>query len=165
MTNIKQQIQDISHEIQNLSTYSKEKSDKLGEVFTPPELINEMLNQLPREIWEDKTKTWFDPAAGHGNFHIQVLKRLFIHLQEHIPDETERLKHIVEKQLYFAEYQRISTQNIAELFSFGGLCEVNIYCGDTLAMPGDYFNPDTPNTVTKTNPIDMFNTMFETTTI
>ena len=100
-----------------------------------------MLDQLPAELWSDKTKTWFDPAAGNGNFHIIVLKRLFDGLSSQIPDDRERVKHIVEKQLYFAEYQRISARNTAELFSFGGLCEVNIYCGNTLDMPGDYFNP------------------------
>ena len=150
---MKEQIQQVFDEIQNLSTYSKEKSNTHGEVFTPPELINEVLNQLP------------DPASGNGNFHIIVLKRLFDGLSSQIPDDRERVKHIVEKQLYFAEYQPVSAQNTAELFSFGGLCEVNIYRGDTLAMPGDYFNLETTNTVIKTNPIDMFNTMFETTTI
>jgi len=162
---MEEQIQQVFDEIQNLSTYSKEKSDNHGEVFTPPELINDMLDQLPAELWSDKTKTWFDPAAGNGNFHIIVLKRLFDGLSSQIPDDRERVKHIVEKQLYFAEYQRISARNTAELFSFGGLCEVNIYCGNTLDMPGDYFNLETTNTVIKTNPIDMFNTMFETTTI
>jgi len=162
---MEEQIQQVFDEIQNLSTYSKDKSDKHGEVFTPPELINEMLDQLPTELWSDKTKTWFDPASGNGNFHIIVLKRLFDGLSSQIPDDKERVKHIVEKQLYFAEYQPVSAQNTEELFSFGGLCEVNIYCGNTLAMPGDYFNLETSNTITKTNPIDMFNTMFETTTI
>ena len=158
---MEKQIQQVLDEIQNLSTYSKDKSDKHGEVFTPPELINEVLDQLPTELWSDKTKTWFDPASGNGNFHIIVLKRLFDGLSSQIPDDRERVKHIVEKQLYFAEYQRVSAQNTAELFSFGGLCEVNIYCGNTLDMPDNYFNLET----TKTNPIDMFNTMFETTTI
>ena len=158
---MEEQIQQVFDEIQNLSTYSKEKSNTHGEVFTPPELINEVLNQLPTELWSDKTKTWFDPASGNGNFHIIVLKRLFDGLASQILDDRERVKHIVEKQLYFAEYQRVSAQNTAELFSFGGLCEVNIYCGNTLDMPDNYFNLET----TKTNPIDMFNTMFETTTI
>ena len=158
---MKEQIQQVFDEIQNLSTYSKEKSNNHGEVFTPPELINEMLDQLPTELWSDKTKTWFDPTSGNGNFHIIVLKRLFDGLASQISDSRERVKHIVEKQLYFAEYQQVSAQNTAELFSFGGLCEVNIYCGNTLDMPDNYFNLET----TKTNPIDMFNTMFETTTI
>ena len=138
---MEKQIEQVFNKIQELSTYSKEKADNLGEVFTPPELINDMLDQLPTELWSDKTKTWLDPASGNGNFHIIVLKRLFDGLSSQIPDDRERVKHIVEKQLYFAEYQPISAQNTAELFSFGGLCEVNIYCGDTLVMPGDYFNP------------------------
>ena len=137
---MKKQIQQVFDEIQNLSIYSKEKSNKLGEVFTPPKLINDMLDQLPTELWSDKTKTWLDPASGNGNFHIIVLKRLFDGLASQIPDDRECVKHIVEKQLYFAEYQQVSVQNTTELFSFGGLCEVNIYHGDTLVMSDDYFN-------------------------
>ena len=130
----------ISNRIQQESTYSKEKSDELGEVFTPPELINEMLNQLPREIWEDKTKTWFDPCAGKGNYPILIIKRLFVHLQEHIPDEQERLKHIIEKQLHMAEYQRESAVFIDLILSFGGRYKLNLYVGDTLNMPDDFFD-------------------------
>lgn len=130
----------ISIRIQKESTYSKEKSNELGEVFTPPELINEMLNQLPRDIWEDKNKTWFDPCAGKGNFPILVIKRLFVHLQEHIIDEEERLKHIIERQLYMAEYQRESAEFIDLILSFGGKYKVNLYVGDTLQMPSDFFD-------------------------
>ena len=137
---VKLLLNKISNLIQQESSYSKEKSNKLGEVFTPPELINEMLNQLPRDVWEDKDKTWFDPGAGKGNFPILILKRLFIHLQEHIPDEQERLKHIIEKQLYMAEYQRESSDFIDLILSFGGRYKVNLYVGNTLNMPDDFFD-------------------------
>ena len=137
---VKLLLNKISNLIQQESSYSKEKSDKHGEVFTPPELINEMLNQLPRDVWEDKDKTWFDPCAGKGNFPILILKRLFIHLQEHIPDEQERLKHIIEKQLYMAEYQRESADFIDLILSFGGRYKINLYVGDTLNMPDDFFD-------------------------
>lgn len=130
----------ISNRIQQESTYSKGKSDELGEVFTPPELINEMLNQLPRDIWEDKDKTWFDPAVGKGNFPIIILKRLFVHLQEHIIDDEERLKHIIENQLYMAEYQKESAEFTDLVLSFGGRYKVNMYVGDTLSMPEDFFD-------------------------
>tara|TARA_B110000285_G_scaffold192690_1_gene221232 strand:- start:38 stop:505 length:468 start_codon:yes stop_codon:yes gene_type:complete len=130
----------ISNRIQQESTYSKGKSDELGEVFTPPELINEMLNQLPRDIWEDKDKTWFDPAVGKGNFPIIILKRLFVHLQEHIIDDEERLKHIIENQLYMAEYQEESAEFTDLVLSFGGRYKVNMYVGDTLSMPEDFFD-------------------------
>jgi len=135
-------LQEIEQRIIELSTYSKEKSDKLGEVFTPNELINEMLDQLPQDIWTDPNKTWFDPAAGHGNFHIQVLKRLYKGLRDQFDTPTDCIKHIVENQLYFAEYQQESADNIQELFSFGGRFKVNLYVGNTLEMPSNYFDKD-----------------------
>ena len=137
---LKSILNKVSNLIQQESTYSKDKSDKHGEVFTPPELINEMLNKLPREIWEDKNKTWFDPCAGKGNFPITILKRLFIHLQEHIIDDEERLKYIIENQLYMAEYQKESAEFTDLVLSFGGRYKVNMYVGDTLSMPEDFFD-------------------------
>jgi len=45
-----------------------------GEVFTPPELVNEILDKLPEEVWEEN-KTFCDPSAGTGNFLIEIYKR------------------------------------------------------------------------------------------
>ena len=137
---MKRIISKVSKLITSRSSYSKEKSDKHGEVFTPNELIYEIIMKLPREIWEDKTKTFFDPCAGKGNFPIYIVKKLFIHLQEHIPNEEERLKHIVEKQLFMAEFQRESAEFIATAFTFGKDYKVNLYYGDTLQMPEDFFD-------------------------
>jgi len=47
---------------------------ELGEVFTPPELVNEILDQLPEEVWQEH-KTFCDPSAGNGNFLVEVYKR------------------------------------------------------------------------------------------
>jgi len=55
-------------------TRSKERISKLGEVFTPTELVLEMLDELPVEMWEDG-KTFLDPTCGNGQFLVQVLKR------------------------------------------------------------------------------------------
>ena len=137
---MKREIEQVFNTILDLSTYSKDKSDKHGEVFTPPNLINDILNQFPSDVWSDPTKTWFDPAAGHGNFHIIVLRRLFNGLSDQILDERDRVKHIVEEQLYFAECQEESANNIKRLFSFNGLCKPNVYIGNTLTMPSDYFD-------------------------
>lgn len=137
---MKEVISKVSKLISDESSYSKEKSDQHGEVFTPNELIYEMISKLPREIWEDKTKTFFDPAAGKGNFPIYIVKKLFIHLQEHIPDEEERLRHIVENQLFMAELQPESAEFIRTAFSFGKGFKVNLYEGNALEMPEDYFD-------------------------
>jgi len=53
---------------------SKERVKKTGEIFTPVELINEMLDQLPEDLWQPG-KTVLEPAAGDGNFVVEVLKR------------------------------------------------------------------------------------------
>lgn len=126
--------------IRAASSYSKDKSDKFGEVFTPFELIDEMLDRLPAEIWSDKTKTFFDPCAGKGNFPIKVVERLFKGLAEEIPVERERLKHIVENQIFMGEFQAVSVSFIKELFQFNDKFRVNIYHGDALVMPENYFD-------------------------
>jgi hypothetical protein len=135
-----QLIKNIENKIKNESQYSKDKSDKHGEVFTPNELINEMLDELPQEIWSDKTKTWFDPCAGKGNFPIQIIKRLMIGLEHEIEDEYERYKHIMENQIYMGEYQYESAEFIRQVFNPNNDIKINLYEGDTLNMPDNYFD-------------------------
>ena len=134
-------IDNVREAITQASAYNKSKSDKFGEVFTPFELIEEMLDKLDPSVWSDKTKTFFDPCAGKGNFPICIVKRLFDGLADVIPDAEERLRHIVEKQLFMAEMQSVSADFIRDHFTFGikGL-RVNLYHGDSLEMPEDWFN-------------------------
>ena len=70
------------------------------EVFTPPELANQMLDLLPEEIWRDPDATFLDPACKSGVFLREIAKRLIIGLEEEYPDLQERLEHIFKKQLY-----------------------------------------------------------------
>ena len=159
-------IQRAIDKIRDESSYSKDKSDQFGEVFTPFELIDEMLDRLPSDVWSDKSKTFFDPCAGKGNFPIKLVERLFRGLAEEIPDERERLKHIVENQIFMAEFQTPSVSFIRELFQFGEGFRVNIYHGDTLAMPEDYFDlswtkrekilKDNPNGYEAPKPTNLF---------
>ena len=46
-----------------------------GEVFTPTSLVQEMLDQLPNEVFTDPTKTFLDPSCGDGQFLGEVLIR------------------------------------------------------------------------------------------
>lgn len=46
-----------------------------GEVFTPGELVEEVLDQLPRELFVDSTKTYLEPSCGDGQFLGEVLIR------------------------------------------------------------------------------------------
>lgn len=46
-----------------------------GEVFTPTPLVQEILDQLPIEVFTDSTKTFLDPTCGDGQFLGEVLIR------------------------------------------------------------------------------------------
>lgn len=46
-----------------------------AEVFTPLSLVNDMLNQLPQEVFMDETKTFMDNACGDGQFLSEILIR------------------------------------------------------------------------------------------
>ena len=46
-----------------------------GEVFTPTELVQEILDQLPQELFTDSTRTFLDPACGDGQFLSEILIR------------------------------------------------------------------------------------------
>tara|TARA_R110000824_G_scaffold296027_2_gene484346 strand:+ start:83 stop:487 length:405 start_codon:yes stop_codon:yes gene_type:complete len=56
-------------------TKNKKRVKELGEVYTPPLLVDEMLNNIPKQLWKDKTKTFIDPSCGNGNFLVEVVKR------------------------------------------------------------------------------------------
>ena len=58
---------------------SKLRSNKLGEVFTPSWLVRELIDKIPDLFFEDKTKTYLDPACGSGNILVEVLNKKIQH--------------------------------------------------------------------------------------
>lgn len=132
-------LDNIKDQIAKASTYSKSKSDAHGEVFTPFDLIAEMVKKIPLTTLTDPSKTYFDPCAGKGNYPIILVKALMKTLAKAIPDEADRLKHIIENQLFMGEYQDTSANFIAYYFQMSVGLKVNLYVGDTLQMPEDFF--------------------------
>lgn len=70
------------------------------EVFTPPEVVNHMLDKLPQELFSNPDTTFLDPATKSGVFLREIAKRLMKGLEKQIPDLQERVDHIYQKQLY-----------------------------------------------------------------
>ena len=79
------------------------------EVFTPPELANQMLDTLENawsnqnggeNIWNSKSVTFLDPSAKSGVFLREIVTRLNVGLTAEIPDLTERINHILTKQVF-----------------------------------------------------------------
>ena len=59
-----------------------ERVKELGEVFTPTELVLNMIEQLPDEMFEDG-RTFLDPTCGNGQFLavLAVIKRELGHAE------------------------------------------------------------------------------------
>lgn len=79
------------------------------EVFTPPEMANAMLDLLAErwsddhdgaDIWADPNVTFLDPFTKSGVFLREITRRLTAGLAHVFPDRTERVDHILTKQVY-----------------------------------------------------------------
>lgn len=56
---------------------SKQRKRDYGEVYTPTFLVKEMCDTIPKEVWQDLTATFLEPACGNGNFLAEILERKF----------------------------------------------------------------------------------------
>lgn len=70
------------------------------EVFTSPDIVNEMLDMLPKELFKNPDTTFLEPACKTGVFLREIAKRLIDGLEPQFPNLNDRLNHIFKKQLY-----------------------------------------------------------------
>ncbi len=70
------------------------------EVFTPPALVNQILDLLPSKLWSDRNAKFLDPGCKSGVFLREIAKRLDKGLEKQIPDRQKRMNHIFKNQLY-----------------------------------------------------------------
>ncbi len=124
--------EDIQKKIEQYLPVRQEKKDKNGEVFTPIKLIEEILDNLPANVWKNPDLKWLDPANGIGNFPMVVYKKLL----EKLPDKYEgkytneagKKKHIIEKMLYMIELDTANVKISKRIFG----SNANICCADFL---------------------------------
>lgn len=91
------------------------------EVFTPPQLVNQILDLLPKKIWSDKDARFLDPFCKTGVFLREIAKRLMAGLEKQIPNQQKRANHIFNNQLFGIA--------ITELTSL--LSRRSVYCSKT----------------------------------
>ena len=79
------------------------------EVFTPPSVANRILDTLARawadthggaNLWADPKVTFLDPVTKSGVFLREITSRLTVGLKAHYPEVTERVEHILTKQVF-----------------------------------------------------------------
>lgn len=108
-----------------------ERKNKFGEVFTPPQLVNEILDKLPQEEIINPDKTVGDiSGCGNGNFLIEVLNRRL----------KAGVKHIdAIKTIYGVDIMADNIQECKERLAMGSkskkvwkILDRNIICADAL---------------------------------
>jgi site-specific DNA-methyltransferase (adenine-specific) len=92
-------------------------------VFTPPRVVNAVLDLLPDEVWTDPTLRWLDPGAKTGVFPREITKRLVVGLAAAIPNEEARLEHILTEMVF-----AIATEEITGMMS-----RRSLYCSKDAA--------------------------------
>lgn len=124
-------VQEFLRKRQELSNYFDESQEEdifdyippqqTNQIFTPKNVVKNMIDKLQAENPEDFTdpkKTFADLYMKSGLFIAEIVKRLYVGLKDKIPDDEKRLKHILEHQVYgFAPSEII--YNIARNFIFG----------------------------------------------
>ncbi|KQX72388.1 DEAD/DEAH box helicase [Aeromicrobium sp. Root472D3] len=83
---------------------------KTSLVFTPKAVVMRMVDTLELEnpgIFSDPTKTFADPFSTAGLFVMEFVRRLDTGLAETIPDQDERLRHILTSQIYEMSHNEI----------------------------------------------------------
>lgn len=129
-TTFNESVQEFLRKRSQLANYFDESQDedifdyvpaqKTNQIFTPKRVVKLMLDKLEEEepnIFKDKNKTFVDLYVKSGLYLTEIIKRLYIGLEDQIPESNERLKHILEKQIYgFAPSEII--YNIAKNFIF-----------------------------------------------
>jgi len=112
-----------------------------AEVFTPLELVDEILDKLPEESWGED-KTFCDPAAGNGNFLVEVF-RYKVEKYDHDPTKALETIYGVELQADNVAEMKYRLYQMAKDYGVDRkeaqrILEKNIVCADALTFDWEF---------------------------
>lgn len=145
-------VQEFLNKKRELADYFAESSEedifdyippqKTNQIFTPKKVVQMMVDQLVEtepHIFESPDKTFVDFYMKSGLYITEIVKRLYRNkvLKSIIPDDKERVKHILECQVFgFAPTQIIYDITMSYIFGFDeeakNISRRNFFCEDTL---------------------------------
>jgi site-specific DNA-methyltransferase (adenine-specific) len=122
-------------------TPSAEEHKNNAEIPTSVPLVDEMLDIMPIKYWTRINKT-FEPCCGKGNFVLGIFHKLNKGLSKRFKEPHVRMKHIIERCIYFADLSNLNVAITTELLLAEAetICghemdyKINSYCGDTLTL-------------------------------
>ena len=131
---LKAKLADYLHTEEEEDIFDYIPPQKTNQIFTPRRVVKMMVDLLEQNdpgIFGRKETTFIDLYAKSGLYLTEITKRLFKGLQQAIPDEKERVKWILENQVYgcapsniiynmvknyvYAGYPEIDNSNLLEL--------------------------------------------------
>ena len=110
-----------------------------GEVFTPTPLVQEILDELPAELFTDPTKTFCDPSCGDGQFLGEVL----IRKMENGSTFEQALSTIYGVDLMQDNVNLCCERLLCGQEQFRHIVEKNIVCADSLTYNYTFGEPET----------------------
>lgn len=85
LTSYRRTITMSNSDADRLSVKSRHRVKTYGEVFTPRSMVDQMLNLVSDDLERGEgfvDKTFFEPAAGDGNFLVAILQRKLAAIEE-----------------------------------------------------------------------------------
>lgn len=101
---------------------------KTNQIFTPRRVVKSMIDILEQEnpgIFSDKTKKFADLYVKSGLYITEIVKKLNEGLKQQIPNQQERIKWILENQVYACAPSNI-IYNIVKNFIFSDIIDVSL---------------------------------------
>ena len=121
---------------------TKERVKQTGEVFTPLELVDEILEQLPPEVFTDHSKTFLDNSCGDGNFLVRVIAykieagatiKQALETTYGVDLMPDNIAHCKDRLLALADNYDTEIHGIKNVRKkYGSIVDNNIVCADAL---------------------------------
>jgi len=110
---------------------SDNRINQTGEVFTPPALCAQMVNEIPEEKLSDPSTTYLDNSAGCGNFIEALVDRL---------SQYHDRQHVIDNMVYAVE---LMEDNHRELCAAIGVSTTHPHyvCSDALTYDYSFGKP------------------------
>ena len=84
---------------------SDERIIETGEVFTPTQLCNQMVSEIPESVLKDNKSKFLDNSAGSGNFMVALREELV---------KYHSLNHVLDNMLYAVELMEDNHKELCE---------------------------------------------------
>ena len=124
---IKEKLADYLHGGNEEDIFDYIPAQRTNQIFTPRRVVTMMVDLLEEqdpEIFTNKETTFIDLYAKSGLYLTEIAKRLFVGLKEAIPNEDERIRWILKRQLYGCAPSNI-IYNMVKNYVYAGFPEVD----------------------------------------